>query len=114
VRYDGILEIEVASGSLQLLTVGARNGTFSVAWKGRSHPVLSGPAWERLNQLKSRAEAEGWVLQMVGTRAIDHRNAPGWYDTFRIKKLVGRISQKMSSGGGIARVQEHREPAGHL
>ena len=74
-----------------------------------SHPVCSGPAWQRLAEVADRAEREGWRFELVGTSSIRHANPPGWYRSFPIEQLIGLIIKKINSRGSVTLVQDRRE-----
>jgi len=69
------------------------------------HPLLNGPAWERLHSIKQRSLKEGWQFHLVGTSVISHKNTPDWYSTFPIEPLVGQILEKINSRGSVTGVQ---------
>ncbi len=73
------------------------------------HPLMSGPAWERLEKTRARAVEEGWEFNFVGTSTVEHSNPPDWYHTFNIEKLMGTIIQKINSRGSVTQVQQDRE-----
>ncbi len=73
------------------------------------HPLFSGPAWERLHAVKENAGKEGWNFQVVGTSTVVHENAPDWYHSFPIEKLLGAILEKINSRGSVTGVQNQRE-----
>ena len=69
------------------------------------HPILSGPAWERLTAVKDRSLEEGWNFQIVGTSSVRHQNTPEWYHSYRIEKLLAAILEKINSRGSVTGVQ---------
>ena len=73
------------------------------------HPLLSGPAWERLHSIKKRSIDEGWEFQVVGTNTVIHENAPEWYHSYRIEKLLAAILEKINSRGSVTGVQDQRD-----
>ncbi|MEJ6671061.1 MAG: ribose-phosphate diphosphokinase [Pseudomonadales bacterium] len=73
------------------------------------HPVLSKPAWERLQGLKDRSVKEGWCFRVVGTTAIHHTKTPDWYFEFQIEKLVSAVLEKINLRGSVTGVQDHRD-----
>ena len=75
------------------------------------HPLFSGPAWERLHNIKERSIDEGWDFQVVGTSTVVHENSPEWYHTFRIEKLLAAILEKINSRGSVTGVQDERDNA---
>jgi ribose-phosphate pyrophosphokinase len=74
-----------------------------------AHPLLSNPAWERLAAVKQRSVEENWNFQMVGTSSVAHEQAPDWYHSFRIEKLLAAILEKINSRGSVTGVQDQRE-----
>jgi ribose-phosphate pyrophosphokinase len=74
-----------------------------------AHPLLSNPAWERLAAVKQRSVEENWNFQMVGTSSVTHEQAPDWYHSFRIEKLLAAILEKINSRGSVTGVQDQRE-----
>ncbi len=75
------------------------------------HPVLSGPAWERLTSVKERSIEEGWSFRMVGTNSVLHEEAPEWYHSYRIEKLLAAILEKINSRGSVTGVQDQPDQA---
>ena len=75
---------------------GAANITVACA-----HPVLSGPAWDRLSAVADRAQAEGWAFQLVGTSSVLHEKAPDWYSSFPLETLMGQVITKINSRGSV-------------
>jgi ribose-phosphate pyrophosphokinase len=73
------------------------------------HPLFTAPAWERLTRVKERSLKEGWKFQLVGTSTVSHPNAPEWYHTFHIEKLMATIIEKINSRGSVSQVHEDRE-----
>ena len=70
------------------------------------HPLLNGPAWERLHGIHDRAKAEGWAFNMVGTTVIAHENTPPWYKPFPIESLISQVLEKINSRGSVTGVQD--------
>ncbi|MED5373633.1 MAG: ribose-phosphate pyrophosphokinase [Myxococcota bacterium] len=70
------------------------------------HPVLSGPAFERLSAVHARAVAEGWRFSVVGTSAVQQPLAPPWYRSFDLEPLLARVIRSIHQGGSVTRVQE--------
>jgi phosphoribosylpyrophosphate synthetase len=75
---------------------GARDITIACA-----HPVLSGPAWDRLGALADRAAEDGWGFRLVGTTTVLHEKAPDWYMTFPIESLMSQVITKINSRGSV-------------
>ena len=73
------------------------------------HPVLSEPAWARLQSLKDRSVKEDWGFRVVGTTAIHHTKTPDWYFEFQIEKLVSAVLEKINLRGSVTGVQDHRD-----
>jgi ribose-phosphate pyrophosphokinase len=73
------------------------------------HPLMSADAWGRLAAVKARSEQEGWTFDFVGCSTVEHIDAPDWYHTFRIEKLVATILLKINSRGSVSQVQRDRE-----
>jgi ribose-phosphate pyrophosphokinase len=73
------------------------------------HPVLSKPAWARLQSLKDRSVKEDWGFRVVGTTAIHHTKTPDWYFEFQIEKLVSAVLEKINLRGSVTGVQDHRD-----
>ena len=90
----------VVSAVSELLERGARNITVACV-----HPVFSGPAWERLRELKARSEKEQWSFKLIGTSSIHHPNAPDWYQPFPIEPLVAAVLEKINLRGSVSGVQ---------
>ena len=90
----------VVSAVSELLERGAHNITVACV-----HPVFSGPAWERLRELKARSESENWSFKLIGTSSIHHPNAPDWYQPFPIEPLVAAVLEKINLRGSVSGVQ---------
>lgn len=75
---------------------GARDITVACA-----HPVLSGPAWDRLSALANRASEEGWGFRLVGTTSVVHDKTPDWYLEFPIEELMSQVITKINSRGSV-------------
>ncbi len=69
------------------------------------HPLMNGPAWERMAGISERAEKEGWRFNMVGTSVIDHQETPDWYHIFPIESLIAEILEKINLRGSVTGVQ---------
>jgi len=70
-----------------------------------AHPVFSGPAWTRLEQLAARAQKEGWSFNVVGTSAICHVGTPAWYHEFDIAPLLARVIRSVNRRSSVTRAQ---------
>lgn len=75
---------------------GARDITVACA-----HPVLSGPAWDRLTGLANRAAEENWTFRLVGTSSVEHEKVPDWYLSFPIEALMSQVITKINSRGSV-------------
>jgi ribose-phosphate pyrophosphokinase len=75
---------------------GARDITVACA-----HPLLSGPAWDRLSALANRASQEGWRFRLIGTTSVVHDKVPDWYLTFPIEELMSQVITKINSRGSV-------------
>lgn len=80
---------------------GARNITVACA-----HPVLSHPAWERLDAVHTRALSEGWRFSFVGSSAVHHPEAPAYYLEFPIEALLAKVIRSINTRGSVTRAQE--------
>jgi len=69
------------------------------------HPLLNGPAWDRLSAIHDMAVSDGWKFQMVGTSVISHQDTPDWYHTFHIENLIAQVLEKINSRGSVTSVQ---------
>ncbi len=72
---------------------------------GCVHPLMNGPAWDRLSKVSERAKQEGWEFKMVGTSVIDHQNTPDWYHIFPIEGLIAQVLEKINLRGSVTGVQ---------
>jgi ribose-phosphate pyrophosphokinase len=90
----------VVAAVSELIERGARNITVACV-----HPVFSGPAWDRLTELKERSVAENWSFKLIGTTSIQHPNAPEWYSTYPIEPLVAAVLEKINLRGSVSGVQ---------
>lgn len=88
----------------ELKLQGARNITVACV-----HPVFSDPAWQRLTELRAKAEQEDWEFRVVGTNVIEHATPPDWYFTFHIEGLVARVLEKINSRGSVTGVQDEAD-----
>ncbi len=80
---------------------GARNITV-----GCVHPVLSGPAWDRMTGLAQRAEAEGWSFAVVGTDSVHHTDTPDWYHEYQLHGLIAEVIRHIHARESVAHAQE--------
>jgi len=74
-----------------------------------AHPVMSGPAWDRLGALADRAAAEGWVFRVVGSSAVPQVDAPAWFQTYRVARLLADVVRSLNERGSVTDVQEADE-----
>ena len=89
----------VVSAVDELKEQGARNINVACV-----HPLLNGSAWQRLTDIRTRAENEGWEFNMVGTSVICHEDTPHWYHTFHIEPLIAQVLEKINSRGSVTGV----------
>ncbi len=89
----------VVSAINELKKQGARNINVACV-----HPLFNGSAWQRLTDIRTRAEKEGWEFNMVGTSVICHENTPHWYHTFHIEPLIAQVLEKINSRGSVTGV----------
>ena len=75
---------------------GARDITIACA-----HPLLSGPAWDRLTVLANRAAEENWTFRLIGTTSVVHEKVPDWYLSFPIEALMSQVITKINSRGSV-------------
>jgi len=81
----------------ELKTRGARDITLACA-----HPLLSGPAWDRLGAIAERAGREGWGFRLVGTSSVRHAETPPWYSACPIEPLLAQVITKINERGSVA------------
>lgn len=93
----------VAAAVRELKQGGARNITVACA-----HPVLSGPAWERLDALADLAASEGWRFRVVGTSSIEHRRDAAYYRSFDLAPLLSRVVRSINLRGSVTGAQRGR------
>jgi ribose-phosphate pyrophosphokinase len=80
---------------------GARNITVTCA-----HPILSGPAWARLQAVADCAAAEGWRFCLVGSSSVRHIAPPPWYCEFSISSLLAQVIEQLNQRGSVTDVQQ--------
>jgi len=80
---------------------GARNVTVACA-----HPVLSGPAWQRMATLAARAATEGWRFAVVGTDSVQHRDTPEWYHAYQLHGLIAKVIRHIHARESVAHAQD--------
>ena len=97
----------VVAACAELKEGGARDITVTCA-----HPVLSDPAWERLDALDARARSEGWRFRLVGTSAVHHDNPPDYYRSFDIAPLLARVIESVNNRGSITSAERPVQPPG--
>ena len=69
------------------------------------HPVLSGPAVQRLQALADRAQSEGWRFSMVGTSSVQHAGLPDWYHSMPLAPLLARAVERIHTRGSVRDLQ---------
>ncbi len=70
------------------------------------HPVLSGPAWSRLQKLSDNAASRGVSFSFAGTCSVVHPNAPSWYRSFAFDGLLAEVIRTVNSCGSVRGVTE--------
>jgi ribose-phosphate pyrophosphokinase len=78
---------------------GARNLTIACA-----HPVMSGPAWDRLSAVAARATEEGWRFSVVGSTTVVHRDHPSWYHSYPVSRLLTDVIVQLNQRGSVTGV----------
>lgn len=78
-----------------------------------AHPLMSGPAWERLGSLAVRAREEGWRFTVVGTSAVRHSETPAWYVEYRIDGLMADVVRSLNERGSVTGVQSQDDTGEH-
>lgn len=78
---------------------GARNLTIACA-----HPLMSGPAWERLSMVAAQAAAEGWRFSVVGSTTVVHRAPPPWYHSYPVSRLLTDVIVQLNQRGSVTGV----------
>ena len=66
-----------------------------------AHPVMSGPAWERLSTLASEATERGVKFSVCGTNTIVHPDAPTWYHCFDLAPLLTEVIRRVHTRGSV-------------
>lgn len=79
---------------------GARNVTVAAV-----HTLMTDPAWERMNDLAARAEAEGWRFRLVGTSAIHQHSPPGYYMEYPVEPLLSEVIGHINRRGSVTGAQ---------
>lgn len=80
---------------------GARHVTVAA-----THPIMSGPAWDRMDALAARAIAEGWRFRLVGTSAIRHPDPPDYYREYAIEPLLAAVIEHINRRGSVTGAQQ--------
>lgn len=70
------------------------------------HPVLSNPAWRRLDQLADEAAKRGVRFRVAGTTSVAHADAPPWYHAFPLERLLAEVIYSINTGGSVRGVTE--------
>lgn len=78
---------------------GARNITVACA-----HPLMSGPAWQRLSAVADRAAKEGWRFAVVGSTTVFHPDAPAWFHSYPISRLLADVIVQLNQRGSVTEV----------
>jgi ribose-phosphate pyrophosphokinase len=86
----------VVSAVQALWTEGAKGVVVACA-----HPVLSGPAWERLHQLEAEARDRGVRFAVAGTGSILHPDPPQWYYSFGLEPLLAEVVKRVNTRGSL-------------
>ncbi|MEO1233471.1 MAG: ribose-phosphate diphosphokinase, partial [Myxococcota bacterium] len=86
----------VVSAVRALWAEGARGVTVACA-----HPVLSGPAWSRLHELRSEAEERGVAFAFCGTGSVMHPDPPDWYYCFSLEPLLAEVVKRINNKGAV-------------
>lgn len=90
-----------ASAVQALWAEGATDVTLACA-----HPLLSGPAWERLTALEAEGRSLGKRFRLVGTSSVQHKNAPEWYASFPLEGVLAEVVRQVHSRGSVRGVVE--------
>lgn len=72
---------------------------------GGVHPLMSGPAWERLASLARRAADRGVRFHVVGTDSVRHPRAPDWYLSVPIAELLAEVVRSVNARGSVRAVE---------
>ena len=65
------------------------------------HPILSGPAWERLEAVHQRAVARGVRFTVAGTASILHPSPPSWYRSCALDALFAEVVRTVNARGSV-------------
>jgi ribose-phosphate pyrophosphokinase len=71
-----------------------------------AHMLLSGPAWQRLTELRARAEQRGTDFRVSGTSSVQHRGTPPWYHEFGIEPLLAKVIRSVNTRGSVRAAEE--------
>lgn len=71
-----------------------------------AHPVLSGPAWERLHALEAQARERGVRFALCGTGSVVHRDTPDWYYAFPLEPLLAEVVRRVNARGSLRTLAE--------
>ena len=94
------------AGSVEAAVDALREGGAGDITVTCTHPILSGPAWQRLHGLADRATREGWRFSLVGSASVLHRSTPDWYHTYPISPLLAQVIEQLNHRGSVTGVQE--------
>ena len=73
-----------------------------------AHPVMSGPAWDRLSALADEAQEREVRFAVCGTNSVVHADSPRWYHSFDIAPLLTEVVRRVHTRGSV-RTLEGRE-----
>ncbi|NOY25595.1 MAG: ribose-phosphate diphosphokinase, partial [Oligoflexia bacterium] len=88
----------------ELKAHGARDVTVACV-----HPLMSGPAWDRLARVHDRAESQGWTFRVVGTSTVHHKSPPSWYSEYRIEPLMAVVIDHINRRGSVTGAQQEED-----
>ncbi len=97
----------VCAAVVELKSHGARHITVACA-----HPVLSGPAWQRLEAVAEQSTREGWRFRVVGSSSVLHPNPPSWYLQFPISPLLAGVIGRINGRGSVTGIQQSDDSEG--
>ncbi|MBX2796258.1 MAG: ribose-phosphate diphosphokinase [Myxococcales bacterium] len=72
------------------------------------HLLLSGPAWQRLKELRREAVERGHRFVLAGTSSVIHPDAPDWMVRFDLEPLLARVIRSVNTRGSVRALEEHR------
>jgi ribose-phosphate pyrophosphokinase len=71
-----------------------------------SHPIMSGPAWDRLRDIADGAARGGWRFHVVGSGSVEHSAPPPWYTRFPVDGLLSEVIGHINGRRSVTEVQE--------